>query len=284
MINFQFSCLPDRQAIFNFQLFFDAIMDLAKKEGVVFLRFEPTFQIPNSKFQIPKTLDVQPSKTIILDLVKSEEELLKAMHPKTRYNIRLAEKKGVIIREAEAGEFDSFWRLLDDTCKRDGFRSHEGKYYDKMLKIGNNVNGKNSKFQIPNSKQNPKLKFQNLEIYNELKIKLFFAVYNSRVIAANIIGFFGDTATYIHGASGNESRNVMAPYLLQWETIKLAKRLGYRYYDFYGIDEKKWPVGTRFKRGFGGSEIDYPGTFDMVFGGMWYHAYRMMRKIRRYIK
>ncbi len=252
--------------ITNYELFFEAIKDLAIKENCVFLRFEPDVElqskIKNQKSKIFRTLDVQPSKTIILDLLQSEDELLKNMHPKTRYNIRLAEKKGVEIREAEPKEFNDFWCLLDDTCKRDGFRVHEGEYYDKMLSLE------------CKRKENEK---------TSLNIKLFFAVYNSRVIAANIVGFFGDTATYIHGASGNESRNVMAPYLLQWETIKLAKRLGYRHYDFYGIDEKKWPGVTRFKRGFGGREAGYPGTFDMVFDKKWYNAYKVMRRVRRVI-
>ncbi|MFA6106068.1 MAG: peptidoglycan bridge formation glycyltransferase FemA/FemB family protein [Patescibacteria group bacterium] len=266
IINFQFPCLAGRQAISNSQLFFNEVKKLADKENCIFLRFEPETKLKvedcpeDSGLKIEKSLDVQPSKTIILDLLQSEDELLKNMHPKTRYNIRLAEKKGVKIREAEPKEFNDFWCLLDDTCERDGFRAHEDKYYDKMLSLGYNrkKGGKTS-----------------------LNIKLFFAVYNSRVIAANIAGFFGDTATYIHGASGNEFRNVMAPYLLQWETIKLAKRLGYRYYDFYGIDEKKWPGVTRFKRGFGGREMDYPGTFDMIFDGTWYYAYKTFRKLRR---
>ncbi|MFA6393470.1 MAG: peptidoglycan bridge formation glycyltransferase FemA/FemB family protein [Patescibacteria group bacterium] len=257
----------------NYKLFFDAIKDLAKQQNAIFLRFEPENNLefgiclPEAdpplaeNLEFARTLDVQPSKTAILNLSVSEEELLKEMHPKTRYNIRLAEKKGVIIREAEAGEFDSFWCLLDDTCKRDGFRLHGEKYYDKMLSLDCS--------REKNSKEN-------------LKIKLYFAVYNSRVIAANIVGFFGDTVTYIHGASSSESRNVMAPFLLQWETIKLAKCQGYRYYDFYGIDEKKWPGVTRFKRGFGGREISYPGTFDMVFENKWYKVYSVFRVLRKF--
>ena len=95
--------------------------------------------------------------------------------------------------------------------------------------------------------------------------------------------------SYVHGASANEFRNVMAPYALQWEVIKLAKQKNCKYYDFNGIDEKKWPGVTRFKMGFarfesarqGGEVVEYPGTFDMVFDNLWYNVYKLIRRIRR---
>jgi lipid II:glycine glycyltransferase (peptidoglycan interpeptide bridge formation enzyme) len=67
----------------------------------------------------------------------------------------------------------------------------------------------------------------------------------------------------------------MAPHLLHWEIIRQAKQLGYHFYDFWGIDEKKWPGLTRFKKGFGGKIIEYPGTFDLVFNKFWYQLYRL---------
>ncbi len=112
-------------------------------------------------------------------------------------------------------------------------------------------------------------------------IKLFIAEYKKKPIAANIVSFFGDTAVYMHGASGADHRNVMAPYLLQWHAIKLGKQVGCKYYDFYGIDEKKWPGVTRFKRGFGGRAVNYPGTFDLIFDSSWYNIYKMVRRVRR---
>jgi lipid II:glycine glycyltransferase (peptidoglycan interpeptide bridge formation enzyme) len=75
----------------------------------------------------------------------------------------------------------------------------------------------------------------------------------------------------------------MAPYLLQWEIIKKAKAAGCKYYDFFGIDEKKWPGVTRFKHGFSGEEIKYPGTFDMIFNLTSYNLYRILRAIRRFV-
>ena len=245
-------------------LLFDYIYKLARRENVIFLRIEPEQekfrQISNFKFQISKTLDIQPSKTLILDLSKTEEKLLANMHQKTRYNICLAEKKGVKVYEAGSDKFAEFWQLMRETVNRDGFRLHGKEYYKKML---------SSKYQI-----NSKFK---------LIVRLFLAEYKNKVIAANIISFFGDTATYMHGASSSEHRNVMAPYLLQWQVIKLARETGYKYYDFFGIDEIKWPGVTRFKKGFGGEEVEYPGTFDFVHNKPWHAIYKFARKARKFI-
>lgn len=242
---------------------FDSIKKIAGKEKAIFLRFEPIDDIVTRyALRITRTIDIQPPRTLILDLRKTEDELLNAMHQKTRYNIRLAEKKGVVIREAGENDFEKFWKLMDETKDRDGFRLHNQEYYGKMLSF---LNGERE-----TEKQT-------------LKIKLFLAEYESRIIAGNIIAFFGDTATYMHGASSNEYRNVMAPYLLQWQIIKIAKDSGYKYYDFYGVDEKKWPGVTRFKIGFGGKEVNYPGTFDLVFNRAWYNLYKLLRRIRRMV-
>ncbi len=232
---------------------FGAIKELAIQEGVMFLRFEPInkLQITNYKLQITKTLDVQPSKTLILDLTKSEDEILQAMHQKTRYNIRLAEKKGIKVVEAGASRFEEFWQLLVSTGDRDEFNLHGRSYYQAMLKLDNSF------------------------------VKLLFAEYQGKPLAGNLVVFFGDTATYIHGGSSDENREMMAPYGLQWHNIKLAKQASYKYYDFHGIDETKWPGVTRFKMGFGGQAVKYPGTFDLVFDQGWYNIYKMVRKVRR---
>ena len=233
------------------ELLFDEIKKIAPYEGVMFLRLDPVFKLPETKYPISKTIEVEPSKTLILSLSKSESDLLKGMHQKTRYNIRLAEKKSVKIIEPGLDKFDNFWRLLSETSTRDDFRLHGIDYYKEMLKA------------------DPKY------------IKLLFAQYKGELVAANIVSFFGDTVTYVHGASSNEFRSTMAPYLLQWHTIKLAKEQGYKYYDFFGIDEFKWPGVTRFKLGFSGEEIEYPGTFDVIFDVGWYQVYKMVRRVRR---
>jgi len=239
------------ESILNF--LFEEIEKIAKEEGIMFLRLEPifNFKLLTLNFQLSETIDVQPSQTLILDLTKPEEEILQAMHQKTRYNIRLAEKRGVKIMEASAERFEEFWQLLVTTGDRDEFNPHGRSYYQAMLKMDNSF------------------------------VKLLFAEYQGQPLAGNLVVFFGDTATYIHGGSANERREMMAPYALQWHNIKLAKQLGYKYYDFHGIDESKWPGVTRFKMGFGGQVVRYPGTFDLVYDAGWYNIYKMVRKVRR---
>lgn len=244
----------------NYELFdflFKEIERLARTENCIFLRFDPgnKFKIQDLGFRIQKTIDVQPSKTLILNIEKSEEEILKSMHQKTRYNIRLALKKGVVVKEIKDinSQFDEFWNLMQETEKRDGFRLHSKEHYRKMLNLDSG------------------------------SLRLIGAFYKEKLIVVNIVSFFGDMVTYVHGASSSENRNLMAPYALQWETIKIAKAQGYKYYDFYGIDEDKWPGVTRFKKGFSGEEINYPGTFDLIFNSMQYSAYKFLRKLRRMV-
>ena len=206
------------------------------------------------KLMIKKTFSQQPEKTLILDLTLSESELLAAMRQKTRYNIHLAEKKGVEIKEGSAADFPEFWRLMNLTGERDKFRPHGAEHYQNLLSADKNF------------------------------IKLFFARYRGRNIAAGLFCFWGGRVTYLHGASDDEFRNVMAPYLLQWSTIKAARAAHYKYYDFYGLDEKKWPGVTRFKLGFGGRVIEYPGTYDVIFRPVRYRLYDLIRIATRKLR
>lgn len=230
----------------NLNFLFLELKKIAQKEKAIFFRFEPRSESLELKnFIIKPSKDIQPKRTIILDLQKTEEELLKDMHQKTRYNIRLAKRKEVEI--VEATDFEEFWKLMNTTKTRNSFRLHSKGYYQKMLEIG--------------------------------FIKLFFAKHHDKVIATNIVSFFGDLVVYIHGGSANEYRNLMPAYALQWHCIKLAKELDYKYYDFYGVDEKKWPGVTRFKKGFFTKETSYPGTFDLIFKKEKYFIYKLLRKI-----
>jgi len=235
---------------------FQEIGKIAKKEGVLFLRFDPTWKFIPNDFKHPfcNTIDVQPSKTIILKLNESTEDLLANLHQKTRYNIRLAQRKGVKIHTVFSAEldFEKFWQIMKETCERDRFRLHYREYYQKM-----------SECSI---------------------IKFYHAEYEGKMITANIVSFFGDMATYVHGASSNEYRNVMAPHLMQWQIIKDAKQQGYKYYDFNGINALKWPGVTRFKKGFNGREFNYPGTYDLAFNKLWYNGYNILRIANRIIK
>jgi lipid II:glycine glycyltransferase (peptidoglycan interpeptide bridge formation enzyme) len=114
-------------------------------------------------------------------------------------------------------------------------------------------------------------------------VKLFLAYQGDKCLAAGLWSFYGNKVTYLHGASDHKSRQLMAPYLLQWEVIKQAKDGGYSYYDFFGIDAQKWPGVTRFKVGFGGRVVNYAGTYDLVFKPVKYYFYNLLRKVRRFL-
>ena len=111
--------------------------------------------------------------------------------------------------------------------------------------------------------------------------KIYFACHGKKVLAANLILFWNKSAIYLYGGSTRENRQVMSPYLLHWQIIKEVKKEGFLKYDFWGIDEKKWPGLTKFKLGFGGKRLIYPQTYDLIFDKPWYSLYKIGSKIRR---
>jgi len=253
-----------------FRQIINKIIEIVKQEASMFMRFEPPVEktsqpilksLIGNDYKSVGSQFIQPKDTLILDLSKSEEQLLSEMHPKTRYNIRLAEKKGVKIRIGVKEDFEKFWSLNMETSQRDGFKTHPKSYYQKML-----------------------------EVLSPDFSKLFLTEYEGKVLVANLVIFFGDTVTYLHGASSNEYRNLMAPHLVQWRQIEEARKLGFKYYDFWGVipsqqsidyRPQSWSGLTRFKKGFGGFEVNYVGTDDLILDGFWYNMYKMGRRFLR---
>lgn len=219
----------------------------------IFFRAESVGYNP-CEFGWRKVKDVQPSHTLMLALDRSEEEILADMHQKTRYNIRVAERHGVVVRKMERGDFDGLWELIKMTSERDEFRSHAKGYYEKMIENAGEM------------------------------LEVWFAEFKGRAVAANIMINYGEVTTYLHGASSREHKNVMAPYLLHWEMIKKAKAEGREHYDFWGVAPEdaepghSWAGISRFKRGFGGTEVSYPGTFDLALNSFWYFLYKLKTK------
>ena len=246
----------------NLKLLFKKIEEIAQRENSIFLRIDPAVQINQwtnlEKFGFLKAKkEIQPKDTLILDITKSENELLSQMHYKTRYNLRLAERKGVKIRKTtNLKEIDVFWNLLCETTKREKFKSHPKEYYKKQLEV----------------------------LGKEGLIRLFLAQYKNKVIAASLVSFFGKRATYLHGASLYQYRKVMAPHLLQWKAILEAKKQNCQFYDFWGIaplgrEDHPWSGITRFKKGFGGKEVHYLGAWDLVYQPFWYRIYNIAKQI-----
>ncbi|HCM68150.1 MAG TPA: hypothetical protein DIS62_04065 [Candidatus Kerfeldbacteria bacterium] len=246
-----------------FQFFLAAITDHAREIGAMFLRVEPALEQGDlDRFgEIEKQLGIvsskaiQPADTLILDISPSEDELLGEMHEKTRYNIRLAERKGVSVRIGDVEDLPKFHALNTETTTRDDFRSHEPAYYNHLFKT------------LPND-----------------FLMLYLAEFEGNVIAANLVIAYGDMTTYLHGASSDRSRNVMAPHLLQWRQIQDAKKRQHGWYDFWGVapphsgDNHPWAGITRFKKGFGDNNVRYLGTLDIPLKKWWYTMYTTVRR------
>ncbi|MCX6812438.1 MAG: peptidoglycan bridge formation glycyltransferase FemA/FemB family protein [Candidatus Berkelbacteria bacterium] len=243
------------------QNFKSKIKELAKENGVIFFRHEldiPTTENINpAKFGFIKSFEeMQPEHTLILDINRSEEEILAQMKPKGRYNIKVAEKHGV---EISAGTALDFYKLYATMAERQHITFRSKSYFEKLVEIlGNDL----VKVYIAESK-------------------------DSEIIASAIVAFYGERATYLFGGSSNENRELMAPYKLQWEIIKEAKRRNCKEYDFFGIapnDNPKhpWAGVSRFKKQFGGQEVHNLGSWDLIFSPLKYKLFRLVEKARRH--
>lgn len=237
--------------------FFDKIIAAASKRSVVFVKVDSYVPIHlPKKYRIQASDSVQPETTLIIDLKQEEKEILSHMKQKGRYNIKLAEKRGVQIRRFHGDRaklaLDDFFSLLQETTRRDEFRGHDISYYEKMLKVlGHSA-------------------------------VLIMAYFQDRPIAGGIFTFTGKRAVYYYGVSSSQDREVMAPYLVQWAAIQEAKKRDCTEYDFLGIAPEgernhPWAGVTEFKKKFGGMEIHYPGAFDIVLRSWWYFALRLSR-------
>ncbi|MDP2598559.1 MAG: peptidoglycan bridge formation glycyltransferase FemA/FemB family protein, partial [Candidatus Liptonbacteria bacterium] len=237
--------------------FTEEIKKVAGKEKAVFVRVNSPYDIePPGQFRKPKILlrQMEPERTILVDLTKSEDELVANMHEKSRYNIRLAERKGVRVRKATAdeGAFRKFLELLRETTRRDGIVSWPDERFWKFRAIF--MSG-NPSPDIP-------------------RAELLVGEHGGRLLAAAIIMLFGDSATYLYAASSGEERNANVPSLVLWEAIREAKRQGSRWYDMWGVSpaddpNHSWAGITRFKSryvklGVTGKEIRSVGTRDLI--------------------
>ncbi|MBL7021939.1 peptidoglycan bridge formation glycyltransferase FemA/FemB family protein [Patescibacteria group bacterium] len=233
-----------------------------KKENEIFIRIEPSETCEERAIitlPIIKTKNVQPAETWLLDLTKDEKELIKQQKQKTRYNIKLSEKKGVKIRLSnQTKDLNKFLFLARVTAARAGFNIWPDNYY---LKLWESLN-------------------------KEKKISIWLAEYKNETLVANLVINHGDTVTYLHGGSANKHKEMMAPHYLQWQQILWAKNNGYNFYDFWGIasegsdKELSWQGITRFKKSYGGFGQSYLGSYDFVFSNFWYSLYNLFKKLR----
>jgi len=237
-----------RKEVFNFLL--EHIKQIPGK--AIFLRVEPISSLFTSQDFNNPLKRVQPQKTLILSLQKDQEEILNNFTEKVRYNIKLSQKKGVQIRFQDKYT-PEFYDLIKKTTKRDKFHAFEPEHYKKLFDFNS----------------------------ADFKTKLCLADYKGKIIGAGILIIFGGQGQCIHSASDWEYRALKAPNLLQWERIKFLKDNQCQEYNFWGIDEKKWPGLTAFKKGFGGKEFIYPQGKDIVFQKIWYEIYKILRIFKK---
>ena len=225
----------------------DAIEDDALSEKLIAHGFHPS----------PHT--IQPRRTLIIDLRGSEDEILARMHQKTRYNIRLAGRKGVTVRPWQ--DLETFGQMMLDTAERERFGSHVPSYYEKAHSL----------------------------FHTKGACELLVAEFDDRPLAALMVFAHGERAFYFYGASTTHERNRMPTYLLQWEAIRWARQAGCTSYDLWGVPDFErdiledqfikrndglWGV-YRFKRGFGGRLVRSAGAWDRPFNRILYTLYRM---------
>jgi len=236
--------------------FLQQLRSLAKSQDSIFVKIEPesdvVMELIYRRGFKKSQKHVQPQRTVVVDLKKREEELAAGMHHKTRYNFKLASKKGLNFQQSD--DVDAFWKLLKKTSKEDNFNTHKKEYYEKIINF--------------------------FKEGRDIKTKLVLVSDGDKPIAGAILLIHDNTVYYLHGAMDRDYKNLMAPYLMHWEIIMWAKTRGYEYYDFWGIDAQKWPGVTRFKLGWGGRVIEYPGSFDLPISYFWYFMYRIARKVR----
>lgn len=220
-----------------------------------FSRIEPEALVGDAV----RSIELNPAHTLITDLSQTEDELLAQMHRKTRYNIRVSAKHEVHV-QLRAVDFDAVWKLFEQTSSRGAFKLHKRQYYKKML-----------------------------ETLRDGACRAFLATasHDGELLAANVMIDFGDTRTYLHGASSSQGRKYMAPYALHWALMREAKEQGMAWYDWWGVapeeadDSHPWSGITRFKRGFGGEYVGVLGTLDVVEQPLKYRLYRLARWVRR---
>lgn len=244
----------------------DFFVELARQREALFIRIDPpiiqgTSSVDFGSFgwQVAEH-QVQPQHTLLLDVRPRREQLLAQMHPKWRYNIRLAERKGVTVRfSTNPADIDVFLQLAGEVSARSSFRYHPASYYRHLL--------------------------ETLGPHGMAEVAV--AEYEGQPLGAHIMVYSGKVATYVHGASSRVQRELMASHLLYWRTIERAKERGYATFDFYGVApegagaEHPWFGVTKMKRGFGGKVVSYIPAHDLLVRKFLYRIFSVARHIIR---
>lgn len=259
----------------------DDLQSFAKKQGAIFLKIDPDVRlgtgVPGSGEEAQDSSgqaivlelkrrgweyssdQIQFRNTVLIDLNPPEEELLARMKQKTRYNIRLAEKKDVALRVGTLGDLGMLYKMYAETSVRDGFVIRDEGYYKTVWELFMANQLPITDYQFPHTEP-------------------LIAEVNSEPIAAIFVFYFAGRAYYVYGMSREAHREKMPNYLLQWEAIKRAKAKGCSVYDLWGAPEvfdesnSMWGV-YRFKEGLGGKVVRTLGAWDFAPSPLWYKMY-----------
>jgi len=192
--------------------------------------------------------------TFELELNKTEEELFSQLSSKTRYNVKLASKKGVQIFENSTDEgLETYLKVLAETTNRQGFYAHTPDYFRQMWQ----------------------------ELKTSGMMRIFNAVYENKVLVSWIMFIWNGKLYYPYGASSDQNREVMASNLMMWEMIRFGKNQGCSKFDMWGAlgenpDPKNpWFGFHRFKKGYGGELKEFIGTYDLILDSTMYNLYRV---------
>jgi peptidoglycan pentaglycine glycine transferase (the first glycine) len=246
---------------------FPLVDKICQDNKAIFLKVEPDQVESEGRTYVPQlgnshpSKTIQPRRTVVVSLEGSREEILGRMKQKTRYNIRLAEKKGVVV--SASTDVETFHKMSLVTSDRDAFGVHSLAYYQAFYDL----------------------------FHKEGACELLIAYYDRQPLAAVFVLAKGDRAYYLYGASSDLERNRMPTYLVQWEAMKWAKEKGCTTYDLWGIPDFNeneleeaflerdshdglWGV-YRFKRGFGGEIQRSVSAWDRVYHPLLYKLYSL---------
>lgn len=262
--------LPDKELI-------ETLKEIGKKENCIYIQLEPNviekingesvkkISFPYQQLGLKKAAHPLFTKyTFMLDLTKSEEDLLKHMHPKGRYNIKVAKKHSVVVIEDNTQDgFDTYWNLTEETTKRQKFYAHTRHYHQLQFDT------------LPHTTEKGKLTSH-----------LLTAIYENKVLTTHIFFVYKDTLYYPYGASSSEYRNVMHSNLTMWEGIRFGKKLGLKTFDMWGSmsmtpdTNDPWYGFHNFKEKFGPDHVEFIGSYDLVITPALYTAYKAADKAR----
>ncbi|GIW63702.1 MAG: peptidoglycan bridge formation protein FemAB [Patescibacteria group bacterium] len=237
----------------------------AKKNNLFLIKLEPyifttdNYQLPKQNNLIKSSIPLFPDWTQMLDLKPTESQLLAKFKSKTRYNIRLAQRKGVVVKEMSDDKgFEIFSRLYFQTCQRQNYKGHNRNYHK--------------------------------AIWNNLKNKIahiLIAFYMNEPLSAYELFLYKNRLYYPYGGSSYKHRNLMASNLLMWETIRFGKRNKAEIFDLWGslppdYDlNDPWAGFTRFKQGYGTEFVQTIGSWDLVINNLKYQIFKQLWRFRK---